>query len=165
MTDVVRTGPLERSETWRGVVRLRGTVSVPPHRTLAIDPGCHVVAEGGDGRRLVVEGTLIAHGSLESPIDIGPESSAPWEGVQVRGAGASTSLHHARVRSARIGVYALAGHLIVEECFFADCAWGIYVHRPSGGLVRGCFFRGVETPVGLASPCPGVVFDGNLAAR
>ncbi len=165
VSDAVRTGPIERSETWRGVVRLRGTVSVPPDVTLTIDPGCRVLAEGGDGCRLVVEGTLVAHGTSAAPIDFGPEASTPWEGLHVRGERSSASLRHARVRSARIGVYCLRGRLVLEECSFADSTWGAYLNRPSGGVVRGCSFSGVATPIGLASPCPGVVFDGILAGR
>ncbi|MEK7866411.1 MAG: hypothetical protein AAB434_06980 [Planctomycetota bacterium] len=165
VTDVVRTGPLERSETWRGVVRLRGTVSVPTGLSLTIDSGCRVLAEGVEGCRLVVEGTLVAHGTVAAPIDLGPEGPGAWEGLHVRGEGASASLRHARVRSARIGVYCLRGRLVLEECSFADSTWGAYLNAPSGGVVRGCSFTNVQTPIGLASPCPGVVFDGNLAGR
>ncbi len=165
VVDAVRTGPLDRSETWRGVVRLRGTVSVPPGLSLTIDPGCRVLAEGSEGCRLVVEGTLVAHGTAEAPIQFGPEGPGAWEGLHVRGEGASASLRHTRVRSARIGVYCLRGRLILEECSFSDSTWGAYLNAPSGGVIRGCSFSGVETPIGLASPCPGVVFDGNLVGR
>lgn len=163
VSDAVRTGPLDRSETWRNVVRLQGTVSVPPGLSLTIDPGCRVIAEGVEGCRLVIEGTLVAHGTSEAPIEIAPEGSGAWEGLHVRGEGASASLRHARIRSARIGVYCLRGRLVLEECSFSDATWGAYLNAPSGGVVRGCSFTNVQTPIGLASPCPGVVFDGNLA--
>lgn len=165
VSDAVRTGPLDRSETWRGVVRLQGTVSVPSGLLLTIDPGCRVVTEGTEGCRLVIEGTLVAHGTPEAPIEIGPEGSGTWEGLHVRGVGASVSLRHARVRLARIGVYCLRGRMVLEECSFADATWGAYLNAPSGGVVRGCSFTRVKTPIGLASPCPGVVFDGNHAGR
>lgn len=165
VADTTRTGPIERSETWRGVVRVSGAVSVPPDLSVVVEPGCRVVAEGGEACQLVVEGTLVAHGTEAAPIEVGTEGTASWEGIQVRGERASASLRHVRVRGARMGVYCLKGRVLVEDCAFADSTWGLYLNRPSGSVVRRCAFRGVATPIGLASPCPGAVFDGNLAGR
>lgn len=156
-----RSGPLARSETWRGTVRIRGSVVVPAEVALSIEPGCRVVA-AGDGCRLVVEGTLVAHGTGEAPIELLPEG-ASWEGIQVRGEGASASLRRCRIRAARMGAYCLRGRVVIEECEFADSTWGVYLNRPAGGVVRGCAFRGVATPIGLPEPCPGVLFEGNRA--
>ncbi|WP_373044335.1 PKD domain-containing protein [Vulgatibacter sp.] len=132
-TDVI--GNINVDTTWslaNSPYRLTGDVTVASHATLTIEPGVVVQAASSDALgsgtdagevELIVRGTLLADGTAASPIVIeGVSSSAgSWYGIVVDiGAGAS-SITHATIRHAIIGLQsrsvgglALQG-LVVED--------------------------------------------------
>ena len=70
------SGNLAGVNTWSGIVHVTGDVTVPVGASLTIAPGTHVLVDGtstaGDttGKKITINGTLTAPGTLASPISI-----------------------------------------------------------------------------------------------
>jgi nitrous oxidase accessory protein NosD len=119
-------GILEKDETWRGRVEIRGVVLVDRKVHLRIEPGTEVVflpidedADGiGDGE-LNVLGKLTAQGTPESPIVFRAEEA---------GKKAWTFLHLSGNRESRL-----------ENCVFRDAFTGVQLHYVRAH-VRNCLF-------------------------
>ncbi|MFN0127608.1 MAG: lamin tail domain-containing protein [Verrucomicrobiales bacterium] len=94
------SGVLPGDTSWSGVVRVTGDVTVPPGRTLTVQPGTHVLLAGttaaGDtnGSDLVVQGALRLDGTAAAPISLTAASpDTRWGEIVLAGGGVSTFSH------------------------------------------------------------------------
>ncbi len=70
------SGTLTGANIWSGIIHVTGDVTVPSGASLTINPGTHVLVDGtagaGDttGKKIIINGTFSAPGTLASPISI-----------------------------------------------------------------------------------------------
>jgi hypothetical protein len=119
---------------WCGRVDVRGTVTVPPDRTLTLCAGADVTFAARAA--LVVRGALRVLGTAAEPVTLraappepGGSATAPrWAGLRVTGRASGA---HLAVRGAAIGVETLAGaDAAIGSLDVADCDFGL---RLGGG--------------------------------
>jgi len=137
---------LSSDETWRGEVRIRGSVVVPRGVTLTIEPGTVVRFEkidvDGDGigdSELYVEGNLVAEGAPGRPIVFTSASSTPsardWKYLFV-------NLSRRTVLTRCVSEYAFSGIQIhfsratVTNCLFRRCVDGFRFSTAEGTFSR-----------------------------
>jgi hypothetical protein len=144
--DTLPVRATKKNETWRGEVRIRGSVVVPKGARLTILPGTVVrferidVDDDGIGdSELYVEGTLIAEGTVENPIlfTSAEKNPAPrdWKYLFI-------NLSPKAVLSFCISEYAFSGvqihfsHAYVTRCLFRNCVDGLRFSTVNGTFER-----------------------------
>jgi len=118
----------------RGTVLIRGSLVIAPQATLRIDPGAIVrfaPAEGsGELPRIVIQGRIVAAGTVQQPIVLGPafsESAAgDWGGIVLLNSEKKNSLDHCRIEGAQTGI---------EAHFSRFSGRGFTVTRSHSGIV------------------------------
>lgn len=137
---------LAGDETWRGEVRVRGSVVVPKGVTLTIEPGTivrfekiDVDADGIGDSELYVEGVLLAEGAPGRPIVFTSAEKEPaprdWKYLFI-------NLSRKAVLSHCISEYAFSGvqihfsHASVSHCLFRRCVDGLRFSTARGTFER-----------------------------
>lgn len=98
----------------RGTVLVRGSLVVLPQATLRIEPGTVVRFTTADGSaqlpRIVVQGRIVATGTAQQPIVLGPAFNEPaagdWGGVVLLNSEKKNSLDHCRIEGAQTALEA-----------------------------------------------------------
>jgi len=133
---------LAGDETWRGEVRVRGSVVVPRGVTLTVEPGTVVRFEkidvDGDGigdSELYVEGSLLAEGTPERPILFTSAEGEPapkdWKYLFVNLSG-RTVLRHCVSEYAFSGAQVHFSRATVTRCWFRRCVDGFRFSTAEG---------------------------------
>lgn len=118
----------------RGTVLIRGSLVIAPQATLRIDPGTIIkLAPATDSEelpRIVVQGRIIATGTVQQPIVLGPAFNEPaagdWGGIVLLNSEKKNSLEHCRIVGAQTGL---------EAHFSRFSGHGITVVRSHSGIV------------------------------
>ncbi|MDU0459535.1 MAG: right-handed parallel beta-helix repeat-containing protein [Geobacteraceae bacterium] len=98
----------------RGNVLIKGYLVVAPQATLRIEPGTTIrfagVSTGNNAARLVVQGRIIAVGTVESPIVITSDRNRPargdWGGISLVSSEKRNQLEHCRIEYANSAIEA-----------------------------------------------------------
>lgn len=113
--DTVLTGKIVAEDiVLRGTVLIRGSLVIAPQATLRIDPGAIVRFTPAEGSRelprIVIQGRIVAAGTVQQPIVFGPafsESAAgDWGGIVLLNSEKKNSLDHCRIEGAQTGLEA-----------------------------------------------------------
>jgi hypothetical protein len=137
---------LVQDETWRGEVRIRGSVVVPRGVTLTVEPGTVVRFEkidvDGDGigdSELYVEGSLLAEGAPGRPIVFTSAEKEPaprdWKYLFVN-LSARTVMRHCVSEYAFSGVQIHFSRATVSRCLFRNCVDGLRFSTAEGVFSR-----------------------------
>ncbi len=101
------TGAIAADAVWKRNTLITGTVTINPGVTLTITPG--VTIFGAPGSELVVDGALVAVGTVVAPIYFTSSAVAPapgdWLGIRVSKNSQGFSLKYALVQYATNGVF------------------------------------------------------------
>lgn len=152
---LVTAGKIVRDLTWKnsgGPIRISGDITVPAGKTLTIEPGVNLVIsasdEGNTGYRrdaceFIVEGTLLAEGTVDEPIRMVSGAAVPtrsdWDGIRlVSAAGQNQSvLKNVEIAGAQKGLALYNSEVIVENLVARYCQTGLGLHGLSGFSVAG----------------------------
>jgi hypothetical protein len=162
---VEKSGTLAGSETWSGVVRVTGDVTVPAGATLTLARGTHVLMAGtpftlggssvdANGADLIVLGALDVAGTEAEPVSItAADPDDRWGRIRFAAGGAPSALRHALLSRAGHSPSA-GGHipnsggamllvegttLVLEDCVLADSVGKVMANTGQADLtLRRC---------------------------
>ena len=154
------TGEILENTRWSEPLVLTGDITIPQGFTLIIDPGVTIYFDPkGDDQasgfwpdkvEINVEGTLIAKGTVEDPIQFASYGPSPapgdWGGIIIRQNSTESSISHCMISHAKSGIRfgdfktgggSISGH--VSHCIFQRNETGIHMSRgpwyPYGGTL------------------------------
>jgi len=118
------TGQGQDPSTWSGDIRLDRRVVVPAGKSLTLEPGTSVetyapldpppgAAAPLPRPALEVRGTLVAHGTAETPVEFGTTRDTAWDGVTVFGV---ADLRHVVMEGAGTALRVPAGGTLDLAC-------------------------------------------------
>jgi hypothetical protein len=178
---VTTSGTLTSNETWGGDVLLTGDVTVPNWVQLTIEPGATVIfpansddqSGGADSARteLIVNGSLLAEGSLAQPITFRSDAATPaqgdWGGVRIIWANDAVSLNmdHCLIEHATGGLVlgATAGThagTVSNTEVRNSSGHGIYVYTRSSAVLNVTF----ESCSSVSNSASGFCLDARTAS-
>jgi tetratricopeptide (TPR) repeat protein len=120
------SGTLTRNETWSGTHTLTGDVTIPSGITLTIAPGTHVYVPSG--KKIIVNGTLIAEGNVSQYVFFNKSGSSKWYGIKFEDSSvdAACSLEYCTIQNASYGAYCYKSSPAINHCTITNCTMGIY---------------------------------------
>jgi hypothetical protein len=113
VTSVYENATITEDVSLRGVVAVKGALTVAPQATLRIEPGTEIRFSAGRGNRqlprLVVMGRIQAVGSLDRPIlftsaATSPEKKGAWGGIALLSSEKRNQFEHCRIEGADIAL-------------------------------------------------------------
>lgn len=118
----------------RGTVLIRGSLVIAPQATLRIEPGTIVRLAPATGSeelpRIVVQGRIVANGTAQHPIVLGPAFMEPaagdWGGIVLLNSEKKNSFEHCRIEGAQTAL---------EAHFSRFSGHGFSVFRSYSGVV------------------------------
>lgn len=145
---------LTEDVTWRGSVLVRGSLVVPPHITLRIEPGAVVrfAASGSRKARLTVLGRLHCNGSAERPVTLTSEYSeaekGDWGGIQFISSEKRNLLEQCRIEGTETAIDARFSTVTAKGVTVLRSAVGILL-RDATATLTGLALSGCETGLEL----------------
>jgi hypothetical protein len=159
-------GTLYMDETWRGIHRIYGKVTVPAGVTLAIAPGTEVIVEGSPGGN-GLDGALLIEGNLDAGTGVSFHSNSGlaggWRGVTIEG---TAYLSGVTIKDAERGLTIVeSAQVIVADCTLVANYVGIHVYGAQL-VIRNCWFQnnlwwGIKEDEGGRPVMIGCRFTGN----
>lgn len=161
--NIVPAGRISEDLVWKkswSPIALNGDLIVPAGRTIKIEPGVTVrfssSDEGRTGYRpeiceLIVEGTLVAEGSLAEPIRFISAAAlagrTDWDGIRmVPGAGQNQSiLRHLVISGAEKGLTIYNGDYQIDNVTARYCQTGIALQGASGTALLDMTFEDCDS--------------------
>jgi hypothetical protein len=167
--DTILTGQVTSNLTLSGRVRLTETATVAEGATLTLAEGTEIRAS--EGAALVVQGTLVAEGTEDDPVDLSATVGDPgsWTGLVVQDGG-SVTLTHIAIHEATVGFKAEPGSSFAIDHILIDTSSSLLALASGGTLAHGTL-RGIGNdqqgkPIVIesASPAFSDTFIGNANA-
>ncbi|MCE1226904.1 MAG: right-handed parallel beta-helix repeat-containing protein [Geobacteraceae bacterium] len=129
----------------RGTVLIKGALVVTPQATLRIDPGTRILFAPAPGSaelsRLVVQGRIVASGTVQQPILFAPALNQPlagdWGGVVLLNSEKKNSFDHCRIEGAQTGIEAHFSRFTGRGVMVSKSRTGIALYDSEAGL-QGC---------------------------
>jgi hypothetical protein len=126
----------------RGTVLIKGALVVTPQATLRIDPGTRILFASAPGStelsRLVVQGRIVANGTLQQPILFAPALNQPlagdWGGVVLLNSEKKNSFDHCRIEGAQTGIEAHFSRFSGRGVMVTKSRTGIALYDSEAGL-------------------------------
>ena len=118
----------------RGTVLVKGALVVTPQATLRIDPGTRILFAPAPGSaepsRMVIQGRIVASGTLQQPILFTPALQQPlagdWGGIVLLNSEKKNSFDHCRIEGAQTGI---------EAHFSRFSGRGVIISKSRAGIV------------------------------
>lgn len=163
--DIVPAGKIRRDLTWGlnlSPLRLSGDITVPAGRTLTLAAGVNLVFsdvdEGQTGYKreaceFIVEGTLIAQGSVEQPIRLVSASALPgrtdWDGIRIVAAAdqAASIIKHVEIAGAEKGLALYSSQSVVSDLLARYCQTGFSLNGLTSLNINGLKFSDCDTGI------------------
>jgi hypothetical protein len=119
-------GSLSDHELWQNIHTLTGNVTVPSGITLKISPGSQVYIPAG--KKITVQGTLIAEGTSSQPITFDKSGSSKWWGIKFEDSSDDDDciLEHCNIQNASYGAYCYNASPVIIYCNINNNTTGIY---------------------------------------
>ena len=150
----VGTTALVEDVTWRGVVVVRGVVTVAPQATLTIGPGTVVRFDGAGNASdalLLVQGRLVASGTTEKPVLFTSRFAEPqrgdWQGIVVLGSEKRNLLENCRLEGAETGLDVSYSTISLKNVLATRCGTGMHLQ---GSVVEATGGGATDCDVGMA---------------
>jgi len=137
--------------SWRGVVVVKGALTVAPQATLRIEPGTEIRFMPARGSRqlprLVVMGRIQGVGTLDRPVLFTSNSSTPlkkgaWGGILLLSSEKRNQLEHCRIESAETGLEGRFSAISLKSVAISPSKTGIVLRDSTAGItlssVSGC---------------------------
>jgi len=120
------SGSLTHDEAWCNTHTLTGNVTIPSGITLKIKPGTVVYIP--PGKRITVQGTLIAEGTSSEPITFDKSGSSKWWGIKFEDSSDDENciLEHCNIQNASYGAYCYNASPAIIYCNINNNTTGIY---------------------------------------
>lgn len=126
----------------RGMVLIKGALVVAPQATLRIEPGTVLRFTPLPGStalpRLVVQGRVVAAGTSQKPILLGPALNAPlagdWGGVVLLNSEKKNNLDHCRIEGAQTGLAAHFSNVTARGLTISRSQTGVVLHDSEAHL-------------------------------
>ena len=126
----------------RGTVLIKGALVVAPQATLRIDPGTRIWFASAPGSaelsRLVVQGRIVANGTLQQPILLAPALNQPlagdWGGVVLLNSEKKNSFDYCRIEGAQTGIEAHFSRFTGRGVMVSKSRTGIALYDSEAGL-------------------------------
>lgn len=102
------TTVISEDVTWRGTIRISGSLTIAPQATVRVDPGTRVLFSSPTQKnlaRLVVMGRIQATGSSDSPVVFAADNGK-WGGILLLSSMKKNQFENCRIESAEIGIEA-----------------------------------------------------------
>ena len=136
-----KSGKLEKSEVWAGVIQVTGDVIVPEGITLTIKPGSVIGFDPLIGtHQLIVRGSFYAEGNMEQMIVFGSlgtedESEQPeagdWIGIQIASTSPNARLTYCRLQHSSTALTCQSDSVHIERCLIIENQIGILCQNTS----------------------------------
>ena len=131
-----KTGVLENSEIWSGVVRVTGNVTVPEGSSLTIRPGTIVGFDPITGNHhLVIFGSFYAEGEQERMIKFGslgteddPPEAGDWIGIHIKSTSHNSRIAYCHIQDAATAVICDSDTAQLEHCLITGSKSAILCH-------------------------------------
>ena len=125
------SGTLSNDEVWSGPRTLTGNVTIPAGVTLTIEPGATINVPSG--RRIIVQGTLIAKGTSSQRIRFNRSGPSRWYGIQFDNSSDDQKciLEYCNIINAIYGVYCRSASPKIINCNLNSNMLGIYCYNLS----------------------------------
>jgi len=131
-----KTGVLENSEIWSGVIRVTGDVTVPKGLSLTIRPGAIIGFDPVTGNhQLAIFGSLYAEGEQERMIRFGslgteadPPAAGDWAGIYIKSTSHNSRVVHCHIQDAATAVICDSDTTQLEYCLITDSKSAILCH-------------------------------------
>lgn len=141
----------------RGTVLIKGALVVTPQATLRIDPGTRILFAPAPGSaelaRLVIQGRIVASGTLQQPVIFAPALNQPlagdWGGVVLLNSEKKNSFDHCRIEGAQTGIEAHFSRFSGRGVMISKSRTGIALYDSEAGL-QGCAISRCDRGVRLA---------------
>ena len=126
----------------RGTVLIKGALVIAPQATLRIDPGTRIWFTSAPGSselsRLVVQGRIVANGTLQQPILLAPALNQPlagdWGGVVLLNSEKKNSFDYCRIEGAQTGIEAHFSRFTGRGVMVSKSRTGIALYDSEAGL-------------------------------
>jgi len=125
------SGTLPYSQTWSGTHTLTGDITVPSGITLTIAPGTYVNIPAG--KKITVEGILIAQGTESEPITFQKSSSSSWYSLKFEDSSIDSDciLDHCIIKNASYAIFCNNASPTITNCTIGWSIVGIYGYYSS----------------------------------
>ena len=120
---------IDRDTVWSGEQSFTADVRVMPGVTLTVSPGAVIHFTGA---RLEVSGRLLARQA--------EFSGEAWEGLVLKGSGATSQLSDCVITGAKTGIFVQGGAPLLERLTLSGNNVGIELRGKAAGMVSGCRF-------------------------
>ena len=129
----------------RGTILIKGALVVAPQATLRIDPGTRILFASAPGSaelaRLVVQGRIVASGTVQQPVIFAPALNQPlagdWGGVVLLNSEKKNSFDHCRIEGAQTGIEAHFSRFSGRGVMITKSRTGMALYDSEAGL-QGC---------------------------
>lgn len=126
----------------RGTVLIKGALVVTPQATLRIDPGTRILFAPAPGSaelaRLVVQGRIVASGTVQQPVLFAPALNQPlagdWGGIVLLNSEKKNSFDHCRIEGAQTGIEAHFSRFSGRGVMISRSRTGIALYDSEAGL-------------------------------
>ncbi len=126
----------------RDTVLVKGALVVAPQATLRIDPGTRIWFASAPGSaelaRLVIQGRIVANGTMQQPIVLAPALNQPlagdWGGVVLLNSEKKNSFDHCRIEGAQTGIEAHFSRFSGRGVMISKSRTGIALYDSEAGL-------------------------------
>jgi tetratricopeptide (TPR) repeat protein len=120
------SGTLSEKEVWWGDITITGDVTIPNGMTLAIIPGTNI--DVNSGKKITVQGTLIAEGTISKPITFDKSGSSKWWGIKFEDSADDNEciLKYCNLQNASYAIYCYKASPPIIYCNINNNTTGIY---------------------------------------
>jgi hypothetical protein len=155
VTSVYENATITEDVSLRGVVAVKGSLTVAPQATLRIEPGTEIRFSAGRGNRqlprLVVMGRIQAVGSLDRPIlftsaATSPDKKGAWGGIVLLSSEKRNQLEHCRVEGADIALEGRFSSFSLKSVAITSSIIGISL-QDSNAVIGVSSVSGCETGI------------------
>lgn len=161
---------LTEDVTWRGVVVIRGSLTVAPQATVRVEPGTEIrFAKSPILRqppRMVVMGRIHCSGTIDRPVIFGYQAagnaSGEWGGILLVATEKRNQFEHVRIEGAQTGIEARFSTFAGRNLAVVNCSAGMLLRDSTAELaglsVRDCA-TGLEIHDSEVEMRDGRIFD------
>ncbi|MBL0226360.1 MAG: right-handed parallel beta-helix repeat-containing protein [Geobacteraceae bacterium] len=155
VTSVYENATITEDVSLRGVVSIKGSLTVAPQATLRIEPGAEIRFTTNKGSRLlprlVVMGRLHAAGTLDHPIIFTSGSAPPlkkgaWGGILLLSSEKRNQLEHCRIEYAETALEGRFSNFSLKSVAISASVTGLMLHDTTAGVTQSSI-SGCETGI------------------
>jgi outer membrane protein assembly factor BamD (BamD/ComL family) len=130
LPSITTEGLITSDEIWFDVVNLTNDVTVAPDVALVITPGTTVNIPSG--KKLAIQGTLIAQGMENSPITF-QSTAGDWWGIYFDDSSSDDDciIEYCTIKEADYAIYSWKASPDIKNCTIQNNLWGIYSYYAS----------------------------------